>query len=268
MRNKKAKNKCIFCLSEKDPFSREEHIIPESLGSAEIVPKGFVCDECNHYFGSKVENHALSLSPLSIARIFMSIKSKKKRHARYKGVRFAKDDQGIEFEAEGSDKASIVVHVNEEEYNDLEARRINSFYVSLGKGMPSLVRLLIKMGLEFVATSKRSKKLDVYDPAFDEARRATRNPKRSSVWKIAQTFLPLGACWESGTDDKGPYVRKTEYIYGVYRTRDQVVFCFQYWVLIFIVPLTTGGDFEAEIDRLNRKNASVAPLDVISVKLT
>jgi len=55
MKTKKTKGKCIFCLSENSSFSKEEHIIPESLGGEEILPKGFVCDRCNQYFGTKVE---------------------------------------------------------------------------------------------------------------------------------------------------------------------------------------------------------------------
>jgi hypothetical protein len=265
MENKKVKNKCIFCLSDEGPFSKKEHIIPESLGGVEIVPKGFICDRCNHYFGSKVEKEALSLSPLAVARIFMSIKSKRKRHARCKGIRFTKDAQGIEFEAEGSDAASIVVHVNQNEYDGLKTERINTFYVSFGdEGMRSMVRLLIKMGLEVIAASKN---LNVYDPVFNEARRAARNPKKSSVWKIAQTFLPLGSNWESGVDKKGPYVRRTEYKYGVYRARGHVLFYFQYWVLIFIIPLTKESNFEPAIDRLNEDNPSVPTLEISKIKL-
>jgi len=175
MKNKKIKRKCIFCLSEFSSFSKEEHIIPESLGGDRILPKGFVCDQCNQYFGSNVEKNALALSPLAIARIFMSIKSKRKRHARLNGVRFEKDYKGIKFEAEGSDEADIIVRVNQDAYNDLKANKIKTLYWSFEEGMSSLVRLLIKMGLEIIATSK---KLDVYDPVFDKARMAARNPKK------------------------------------------------------------------------------------------
>ena len=264
MKNKKIERKCIFCLSENSSFSKEEHIIPESLGGDRILPKGFVCDQCNQYFGSNVEKNALALSPLAIARILMSIKSKRKRHARLIGVRFEKNYKGMKFEAEGSDEADIIVRVNQDAYNDLKANKIKTLYWSFEEGMPSLVRLLIKMGLEIIATSK---KLDVYDPVFDKARMAARNPKKSLVWKVAETLLPLRSCWESGVDDKGPYVRRTEYEYGVYRSPDHVIFFFQYWILVFIIPLTEGGSFEDGIDLINKDNLSVTPLNIRTVKL-
>lgn len=48
---------CIFCHKDSSTSKSIEHIIPESLGNKEhFLPKGYVCDECNHYFAIKIEN--------------------------------------------------------------------------------------------------------------------------------------------------------------------------------------------------------------------
>lgn len=52
---------CIFCHKDSSTSKSVEHIIPESLGNKEhFLPKGYVCDECNHYFAIKIENELLS----------------------------------------------------------------------------------------------------------------------------------------------------------------------------------------------------------------
>lgn len=45
--------KCIFCKDSSDNSTSVEHIIPESLGNKDILPKGIVCDSCNNYFAVK-----------------------------------------------------------------------------------------------------------------------------------------------------------------------------------------------------------------------
>lgn len=218
------RGQCIFCLST-GPFSKEEHIIPESLGGNKIIPQGFVCDKCNSYFGSKVESEALSFSPLVLGRILMSVKSKKKRHAHSRRVNFGKNYEGANFEAEGSDQADIIVHVNENVYNGLSSNKIDKFFIPM-EGMACLTRLLIKVALEIVAISDKAKGVDVYDAFFDSARHAARNPEKSTTWKIAFTVLPMGSEWEFGKDIKGEYARRTEYYYSLGRLAKSVGFSF------------------------------------------
>jgi hypothetical protein len=51
------KPRCLFCLKPDGPFTREEHIIPESCCNEQIVlPPGVVCDPCNQYF-SQLDAH-------------------------------------------------------------------------------------------------------------------------------------------------------------------------------------------------------------------
>ena len=50
---------CIWCLRDPSsvPFNSKSHVLPKSIGNIakQVLPKGLVCDECNGYFGSKLE---------------------------------------------------------------------------------------------------------------------------------------------------------------------------------------------------------------------
>src|SRR5258707_551446 len=78
-------HKCLFCLQTEVLFTRLEHPIPESLGNDEwVLPRGYVCDRCNQYFGSKVENRVINEPPFVMERLSFVVKSKKGRVPIYK----------------------------------------------------------------------------------------------------------------------------------------------------------------------------------------
>ncbi len=53
--------RCVFCERDSSASRSVEHIIPESLGNREhILERGIVCDGCNNYFASKIEEPVLS----------------------------------------------------------------------------------------------------------------------------------------------------------------------------------------------------------------
>lgn len=52
---------CIFCHKDSSTSKSIEHIISESLGNKDyVLPTGYVCDKCNHYFAIKIEKELLS----------------------------------------------------------------------------------------------------------------------------------------------------------------------------------------------------------------
>lgn len=69
-------NCCLFCNKE-GPYTKPEHIIPESLGNDDLVLENEVCDHCNQFFGSKIESFVLGKTPLAFWRTFLGIKKKK-----------------------------------------------------------------------------------------------------------------------------------------------------------------------------------------------
>ena len=75
---------CLFCRSMTGPFNRIEHPIPESLGNDDLtLDKGFVCDPCGQYFGSKIEQRVLAAPPFNIERTTQAIPTKKGKLASY-----------------------------------------------------------------------------------------------------------------------------------------------------------------------------------------
>jgi hypothetical protein len=70
--------KCVFCGSE-GPSDSVAHIIPKSLGGPQspVGRPGATCDQCNQYFGQKVEEAALRSFPFGIYRVLASIPTKK-----------------------------------------------------------------------------------------------------------------------------------------------------------------------------------------------
>ena len=71
-------HKCIFCHKDVSISKSVEHIIPESLGNkSHVLPKGYVCDECNNYFARKVEKELLAMPYFISMRSRNNILSKK-----------------------------------------------------------------------------------------------------------------------------------------------------------------------------------------------
>ncbi len=59
-------NRCIWCLREPPNTTFDvSHVLPECVGNEnqQVLPKGIVCEQCNNYFGTKVER-ALLRDPL------------------------------------------------------------------------------------------------------------------------------------------------------------------------------------------------------------
>lgn len=74
--------KCIFCNCDTTESKSVEHIVPESLGNDNkelVLDRGCVCDKCNNYFSTNIENPFLSLDPIKRIRFEFDIPSKKGR---------------------------------------------------------------------------------------------------------------------------------------------------------------------------------------------
>lgn len=72
--------RCIFCKTESAGTRSIEHVIPESLGNTDhVLPVGLVCDGCNQYFGTKIEQPLLSSPIIRHLRRDMTIVNKRGR---------------------------------------------------------------------------------------------------------------------------------------------------------------------------------------------
>ncbi len=79
--------RCIFCKQDSSISRTLEHIVPESLGNKEhTLPAGIVCDNCNSYFGLKVEKPLLDSDYFRQARSRNFISNKENRVPSINGI--------------------------------------------------------------------------------------------------------------------------------------------------------------------------------------
>lgn len=181
--------KCLFCLSSREPFYRVEHPIPESLGNDDLLLEpGFVCDPCNQYFGSKIEQKVLDSPPFSVERIAAAVKTKKGKLPK---VRHNAD---LSLFSTGY-KDRILFAASPSEYLGINTKHF--LYDNVGNLILKIsptskddfytVRLLLKMGLELLLC-----KTDVnpYDSIFDNARNYARYASPGTSWEMGYALYP------------------------------------------------------------------------------
>lgn len=70
-------NRCIWCLREPPnvTFNSDSHVVPECVGNTEqVLPAGFVCDNCNQHYGQKVEPTLLRDPILHLIAVFLRLR--------------------------------------------------------------------------------------------------------------------------------------------------------------------------------------------------
>jgi hypothetical protein len=74
---------CLYCKESDVQFNTVEHVIPESLGNQAfgstpplLLPKGVVCDKCNHEKLSFLDAALIEFPPISQTRMLYSVRSK------------------------------------------------------------------------------------------------------------------------------------------------------------------------------------------------
>jgi HNH endonuclease len=71
--------RCIFCKSDSRASTSVEHILPESFGNTEhVLSPGLVCDRCNNYFASNLEQPVLESGQFLMARFDASVPNKRR----------------------------------------------------------------------------------------------------------------------------------------------------------------------------------------------
>lgn len=133
---------CIFCHKDSSTSKSVEHIIPESLGNKEhILPKGYVCDTCNHYFSVKVESLLLAQPYFVSMRRRNDIRTKKGNYVAEKmlfpgahkisetrfdlenNILYITDDEVVKAIIEGKCHSAISHYIEEPEYPNREMSR-------------------------------------------------------------------------------------------------------------------------------------------------
>jgi len=231
------RSKCLFCQSNRGPFTREEHPIPQSLGNDDLVlPPGVVCDPCNQYFGSKLEQPVLNYAPLGIERVVQAVRNKRGKVPRVR-------NRDIEIQSTGYwDRMALASTPPHRSLLPLRDGRVilNPEWVD-----PSLLaRFLLKVGLELFTMSDA---VTPHEPQFDEARRCARFGTRSHEWDFAIGLYPDREDLVIGmrVDRYGPLETRQVYQYslGVMASGD-VMFGFMYATSVFAVNLSRPPSLE------------------------
>jgi hypothetical protein len=65
---------CLICRENDGGFASVEHILPESLGNTEmLLPRGVVCDRCNHGPLSRLDQALAGFLPIEMMRTWHGV---------------------------------------------------------------------------------------------------------------------------------------------------------------------------------------------------
>jgi len=211
-----------------------------------ILPLGFVCDPCNQYFGSKLEQQILQRAPFGVERVAQAIKSKKGRYPRV-------GNSALELQSTG--------------YWDRFTVRSNSPHSSLVR-LPNgtmvlnpqwatpneLARFLLKVGLGLLALADT---VDPYAATFDAARSCARFSRKVANWDFALGLYPNRSKLTTliRSDHLGPLETRQIYQYelGIVNSGD-VILNFVFATNVFAVNLSRPPILEYVIE-FNRFNS-------------
>ena len=181
---------CIFCRRTDGRFSSEEHIFPESLaGDDAVLPKGFVCDRCNHTF-SGLDEELIRFGPIAMQRLLLLPFNKK---GKFPSLRIG----NLKIEK----VKPRVIRVNDvtgaDPFVDLRQLGDGTFRFTLKPGPVKpdwrrLARALVKIALEFIVLKQGRDRACSLE--FDMARRfvVMGNDFQSYLIFPDKDFIPNG----------------------------------------------------------------------------
>ncbi len=185
--------RCIFCKQPSASSVSVEHIIPEALGNEDhILPAGIVCDQCNNYFGRKIEGPLLDSGHFHGLRFRQSLPNKRGEVP----PAFGLYPQGrVEVALKREKDSSLSIGPRFENDSDVFANAVRfnktgSIWVPISDNIEPilLTRFLAKVGLEILA--QRTLHLDVFEEEFidnvqlDLLRDFARRGNKPTNWPI------------------------------------------------------------------------------------
>ena len=156
---------CIFCHKDSSNSKSVEHIIPESLGNKHhFLPKGYVCDDCNHYFAIKIENELLSQPYFVSMRFRNEILTKKGRHVKEK-MMFPGALNSVEAILQTTDDGRVISFYDEDLFDRVEigeVTQIMALYIPEPEyPNKTMSRFLAKCACEYFLYNMGKEKYDL-----------------------------------------------------------------------------------------------------------
>lgn len=146
--------RCIFCKKDSTFSKSVEHIVPESLGNTDhVLAPGIVCDKCNSYFASKVEQPFQEIPLIKSQRFAHAIANKRGKIPPVSGLLSPGILATLQRKVEGA-KNETMIEISEEDFTKLakidRGRLIIPIHRSLE--MTSTVsRFIAKVAIEALA---------------------------------------------------------------------------------------------------------------------
>lgn len=144
---------CIFCHTDSLLSKSVEHIIPASLGNKHYyLPRGYVCDACNHYFAIKIEQNLLALPYFVSMRFRNEILTKKGKLVKERML-FPPFPEPVEVVLQVIDDALDISFNNEKLYEQIKAgniRKMVGLYIAEPKYPNKIIsRFIAKCAYEY-----------------------------------------------------------------------------------------------------------------------
>lgn len=181
---------CVICNKDSCASRSVEHIIPESLGNTRyILPKGFVCDDCNNHFATKIERPLLEMPFFKQLRYRLSIESKKGRIPSDNGFMIRPELSEVIFTKNNKTGAQIVIPDKTVQKKIEKRKRLPVFsveYSLFDLNSITISRFLAKVAIEAltfdVIRFKGEIEQVVNQSSFDLIKRYCRYPKKNELW--------------------------------------------------------------------------------------
>ena len=186
-------HKCIFCLEESDGFNTVEHIVPESLGNIDDILTNAVCDKCQNYLGTEIENFVLSKTPFGFWRTISGTKTKKGKNPFFDPSQAVSKrgkidnyhpltDNNITMHPADNESIIEVTTDNDKIRQEIfSGERTNIKVVLTPKMLIYMGRFLGKIALEYWY---KAFNYDVFDERFNGLRNYIRYGSVNEVWPV------------------------------------------------------------------------------------
>jgi hypothetical protein len=152
--------RCIFCKKDSSGSKAVEHILPESLGNEEhTLPPGVVCDPCNNYFASAIEQPVLESGHFVTARFNALIPNKRRRMPALSGILLPVSMPGKRVEFHQADvsrncEGELEIYAETGAEEAIASGRVNRVVIPASGAKPGrqvFSRFLTKVALESLA---------------------------------------------------------------------------------------------------------------------
>ncbi|NDY57868.1 HNH endonuclease [Desulfovibrio sulfodismutans] len=233
-------NSCIFC-GNKGPYHSVEHIIPEGLGNDNLILKEKVCDKCNQYFGSKIENYVLKSTPIGFWRSYLRIVGKGRKLSDFKTGNTKKKGRLPRYHS-ANDSFCLKCHrdgftsidLSEEHISKISSDNNASLKVVLTPYMLSMMgRFLLKIGIELLCYNG----IDVTsNKRFYQARKFSRYGNFKELWPIFHyNNGNLSDLVKNGEDNLGIFQEIFCYQFNIFEYTDYIILSLQVGIDVFSV---------------------------------